>query len=78
MDELRPILTAVDADSISDVIEEVYDGWFAKEPQIDWEDFLNRLEQWAHCDLGHDLHSPAIKRIQQTVRKLRRQMGEGA
>jgi hypothetical protein len=66
----REIRTAVDADSVRDQIEMVYDGWYADTPRIDWEDFLDRLERY-DLDLGDSMESAAIRRIKSIVRELR-------
>lgn len=68
----REIRTTEDADSIREDIESVFDGWFS-EGNIDWEDFLDRLERGTNYDLGESLDSPAIRRIKAIVRELRRQ-----
>jgi hypothetical protein len=68
----REIRTKEDADSIREYIENVYDGWYADTPRIDWEDFLDRLERY-DIDLGDSMESPAIKRIKAIVRDLRNQ-----
>lgn len=72
MGEDRAITTRADADSIADDIAEVYDGWYANEPRIDWDDFLDRLEGRGF-DLGDSLTSPAIRRIKEIVRSFREQ-----
>jgi hypothetical protein len=68
---LREIRTAQDADTLRHDIAEVFDGWFAFVPSIDWDDFLERLESRGDYDLGSDMNSPAIRRIKQIVRSLR-------
>lgn len=52
--------------------EAVYDGWYAATDRVDWEDFLDRLEQRTDYDLGSDLNSPLIRRIKAHVRVYRR------
>ena len=39
-DNVKSIQTAADTDEIREVIESVYDGWYANESRIDWTDFL--------------------------------------
>lgn len=68
----RMIVTRQDANSIREDIEAVYDGWFADEASIDWEYFLDRLEGRGY-DLGGSMTTPAIYRIKQIVRELRKQ-----
>lgn len=71
-----PILirTARDADGIREEIEALHDGFYP-EGRIDWDDFLYRLEnqgfEFSDADdcLAND---PAIKRVKQIVRELRR------
>jgi hypothetical protein len=48
---VTPIRTAADADAIRTEIATVFDGWFANEERIDWDEFLDRLERWGF-DLG--------------------------
>ena len=68
----REIRTAADADGIYESVESVYDGWFARSSQIDWEDFLDRLEDHGY-DLGDDMGSAAVGHIKAIVRDLRKQ-----
>ncbi len=69
------VRTAEDADAIRELIETVHDGWFS-EGRIDWHDFLDRLDgsfsPRGRVDLGDDMESPAVRRIQAIVRELRR------
>lgn len=69
MGELKPIITAVDADAIREDIEAVVEGWYPT-GRIDWEDLLDRIEDRGY-DLGTDLTSPAIKRIKAIVKEIR-------
>lgn len=67
-----PIRTIDEISSdITDVIEMIFDGYYADEPRIDWHDFLNRIELTAHVDLGSDMDSPVVKEIRKIVKKLR-------
>lgn len=70
--EDREIRTAEDAEAkdVREAVEAVFSGWFADEPRIDWENFLDRLEGYGF-DLGEDMLSPAIERIKKIVRELR-------
>ena len=52
-------------------VEAVHDGWYAT-GRIDWEDFLDRVEQRTDYDLGSSLDSPLIRRIKAHVRAYRR------
>lgn len=61
---------------ILDAAESIFDGWYADEPRIDWEDFLDRLdgiplEDGSTVDLSGDMMSPAIKVIKSHIRKYR-------
>ncbi len=61
-DELRP------------AAEAIVDGWYP-EGRIDWDAFLDRLEDQTDIDLGQDMLSPlitAIKKHVTTYRKLSR------
>lgn len=76
--EYAEIRSREDADSIYVHIESVYDGWFFNESQFDWAHFIDMLEDRSdesgrYYDLGEDMESPAIKRIREIVRELRRQ-----
>lgn len=63
-------------EEILNAAESIFDGWYADEPRIDWEDFLDRLEgipldNGTRLDLGRDMMSPAIKAIQKHIRAYR-------
>lgn len=65
------IRTASDA-SHCDVIkaaEEVFDGFFDNDEQIDWQDFFDRLERYGYAVETTD--SPAARKVQRYVRRLR-------
>lgn len=64
----RVIRTKEDADTIREDIKEVYDGYPSGD--FDFEDFLDRLED-RELDLGTDLLSPAVQRIEEIVEELR-------
>ena len=51
---------------MQEAIESIVDGWF-DDTQIDWHDFLDRLEKWGF-DLGEDMSSPLIRKIQKHAR----------
>jgi hypothetical protein len=55
-----------------EVAESIYDGWYADEPRIDWEDFFDRMEDGSDIDLGDDMLSPTIKAIQKHIRAYRK------
>ena len=68
----RAIATREDADSIAEMVERVFDMWFASKPRVDWEEFLDRMESYYDIDMGENMDSPAIRRIKGMVRELRR------
>lgn len=56
--------------------ESIYDGWFADAAQIDWENFLDRLDgieldDGTRLDLGNDLLAPPIKAIKAHIKRYR-------
>lgn len=60
------------SEQIKEVVDSVYEGWYAGESRIDWEDFLYRVEALGDIDLGTNAMSEEIKEIKAYVRKLRR------
>jgi hypothetical protein len=57
-----------EADDVTDDmlcdVEHCYDTWFADEPSIDWDHFLDRLCEdygWSYAVIDDD--SPAVERI---------------
>lgn len=57
--------------------EELHDGWFANEPRVDWEAFIDRLSDTygPHSEPPYELleyDNAAIRKIQRYVRELRR------
>lgn len=65
--------TAADVDAARQAIEDVFDGWFADVPRIDWEDFFDRLDRYGYT--FEELDSPVERRIRAIVRELRRDHG---
>lgn len=66
-------------EEILDLAQEVEEAWFADEPNIDWESFWDRLDGYTvpgyedrEIDLGSEMDSPAMRKIQRHVRDLRR------
>lgn len=54
--------------------EHVFDGWYADEARIDWEDFVDRLdgmtlEDGTKLDMGESLVSPGVKAIKAHIRQ---------
>lgn len=74
---MREIRTAEEAESIRQVIEDLAEGRFAIDDagRVDWDAFLLRVEEHANVDLGSDMGSPAIRRIQKTVCAFLRDVG---
>lgn len=60
------------SEQIKEAVDSVYEGWYAGEGRIDWDDFLYRVEALGGVDLGTDAMSDEIKEIKSYVRKLRR------
>jgi hypothetical protein len=71
-EQYKPIRTAEDiTEPLIDVIETVFEGWYADEPRIDWLAFLERVEIMGHVDFGSSMDSPAIKAVKKIVKDLR-------
>jgi hypothetical protein len=69
MSEYTTIINAEDVTpAFLEACEQVYDGFYANEPRIDWEGFLDRLEKWGY-DMGSSIESPAITIIKKHIRK---------
>lgn len=58
--------------AIKEAVEQVCEGWYS-EGRIDWEDFLDRVENLSDVDLGCDTTSPLIRAIKNYARKVRRE-----
>lgn len=58
-------------EQVLEAVEEIFDGWFADEPRIDWQNFIDRLEVRYEYDMGSSMDSEAIKEIKKYVKKLR-------
>lgn len=76
---MRTIIAAeeVDAD-ITKAVEDMAEGWVGRVEQggwgeMDWDDFLYRLEADLDIDLGTSMESPAIKKIQKIARAVIRE-----
>ena len=69
--EYTLITTAEDyTEQFLQACEDVYEGFFADEPRIDWEGFLDRLERYGY-DMGSSMDSPAIKVIKKYVKSIK-------
>jgi hypothetical protein len=62
----------MDQDEINTVAEEIYDGWYAEEGRVDWQDFIDRLEKYTDVDFGNDMTSDLIKAVQKHIRAYRK------
>lgn len=72
MVEWVKVITAEQVDAaVLELIEDIYEGFFADESRIDWDDFLSRVERTGQYDLGGSMTSDAIKAIKKHVRKIR-------
>jgi hypothetical protein len=82
IDRLHKSVEIVAADDVNDEIlafaEEVEEGWFSDEPQIDWERFWDKLEGYEvpsydgrEIDMGSDIESPAMRKIKKHIRAYR-------
>jgi hypothetical protein len=65
-------------DEIKSAAESIYDGWYANVPQIDWYDFIDRLDgipliDGTTLDLGNNMQSPAILVIIKHIRKYKKE-----
>ena len=65
------------ADVTEEILEkaaDVYDGWFASDERIDWEDFIDRLCKWLPDDMDIDEYdNPAVRKIKRHIREIRSQ-----
>jgi hypothetical protein len=58
---------------ILETAQDIYEGFWANEPKIDWIAFLERLEIWLEIDLGSQMDSGAIKTIKKHIQKFRKE-----
>jgi hypothetical protein len=69
--EYTTITTAEDCtEQFLQACEDVYEGFFADEPRIDWEGFMDRLERYGY-DMGSSMDSPAIKVIKKHIKSIK-------
>jgi len=52
-----------------ELVESLYDDWYANEDRIDWWGFFDKLDELGYCVT--QLDSPASKKIQRIVRALK-------
>lgn len=71
------IYDAADATAeILGIAESIFDGWFADGNEVDWQDFLDRLDgctlaDESTLDMGSDLSSPAINKVKRHITQYR-------
>jgi hypothetical protein len=72
---MRTIRTAADAEAIRDeIVKFTDDGWDRDGTLFEWENWLDRLEgQSLDLDLGSDMNSEGIRRIQFIARQAARE-----
>ena len=56
-------------DACIELVESLYDDWYANEERIDWWGFFDKLDELGYCVTQID--SPAAKKIQRMVRALK-------
>lgn len=75
------VLVTTAKDVTDEIIEKAYEvaeGWYADSP-IEWDDVWDRMEGTSYLDSGAYLHwgsetdTPAMRKIQREVRKMRSQ-----
>lgn len=77
----KPVRDVREASDVTDTIlgwaEEIYDGWYADDDRIDWEDFIDRLCKWGdNPDDPWDIDSyacPAVEKIKRHIRQYRQE-----
>jgi hypothetical protein len=66
------IITAADVTpECLNTAEEIYDGFYTQDDQIDWWSFLDRLEAWGWS--AQTIDSPAVNKIKRHISKIRNQ-----
>lgn len=70
MDYVEVTKTEHVTDTILDEVMEIVDGWYS-DTRIDWEDVWDRFERHSSYDLGNEIDSPAMRKIQRYVRSQR-------
>lgn len=76
--EWRAVTAAEDVTKeILDQAEEVFNGWYANESRVDWDDFLYRLDgmdlaDGKKLDLTSDMMTPAVKAIKKHIGEYRK------
>lgn len=73
MTDEKPLIAAADVtEEILLMAEDVHDGWYADERNIDWEGFIDRLERHSERDWGSQMDSPAINKVKRHIREIRK------
>lgn len=57
---------------LAEAAENIIDGWYPNGGDVEWEDFLYRLEEHTGVELGNSLDSPLIRAIKKHVRAYRK------
>lgn len=68
----KAIITAADVTpECLNTAEQIYDGFYTQDTNIDWWSFLDRLEAWGWS--AQTLDSPAVNKIKRHISKIRNQ-----
>lgn len=59
-------------DFLAEAAEDIYDGWFSDDSRIDWDLFIDRLEEHTEIDFGSDMTSLLIKAVKRHIRAYRK------
>lgn len=59
-------------EEMAEAAESIFDGWFADDSRIDWDQFIDRLERSTDVDFGEDMGSPLIRAVQKHIRAYRK------
>lgn len=65
---MRTVIAAKDV--TQDLLDEAFsivEGWYS-DTRIDWEDVWDRMERYSDLDLGPQIDSPAMRKMQRYVR----------
>lgn len=79
-DDNRPLIVTAQevTDEILEMCEQTFESWFDDDEPIEWDHetvgFWARLESDYNLDLGDQLDSPAMRKIQKHVRAYKRTM----
>ena len=59
------------SEELTSAIESVVEGWYP-EGNIDWDNFLDRVENYSDVDLGTDMNSPLIRAVKKYAKAYQR------